>query len=122
MSLHTDNSSQVAIRTRMKDALARVLEKAKPRDRFVHRPRLDVAKPAPSSAAAETRELVSFAINTLGPASYRAAVLVTPVTVSVEDEATAEVLREAIELSCRERPANRLIEIKAKGAGVRTPG
>jgi hypothetical protein len=122
MSLHTDNNSQVAIRTRMKDAFARVLEKAKQRDHFLHRPRLNVAEPAPSGTAVDARELVSFAINTLGAASYRAGVLGTPVTVRVKDAATAEVLRAAIELSCRERPANRLIEVTVEGAGVKTPG
>lgn len=144
MTAQPDGSTQVAIRTRMKGAIVKVLEKAKREPKpghkkrfpraggyvslaqsglkkmfmtdawWVDHPRLDVADPAPSEAGRDPVKLVAFAINALGPASYRAAVFGTPVTVRVEDEATAEVMRAAVQLSCRERPTNRLIEIAVK--------
>lgn len=134
-----------AIRTRMKGAIVKVLEKAK-RDgkaetmkRFpraggyvslaqtglkkmfktdawrIERPRLDVAEPAPTDAACDPVKLVSLAINALGPATYRAAIFGRPITVTVPDEATAEVFRAAVQLSCRERPTNHLIRIAVRG-------
>ena len=144
MTAQSDDSSQVAIRTRMKGAIVKVLEKAKRepkpggRKRFpraggyvslaqsglkkmfmtdawwVDRPRLDVADPAPDAAAQDPVKLVAFAINALGPASYRAAIFGTPVLIRVEDEATAEVMRAAVKLSCVERPTNHLIRIAVK--------
>lgn len=151
MTLDTDDNAQGPIRTRMKGAIVKVLEKAK-RDkdkktqgerRFpraggyvslaqtglrkmfktdawgfdgwgLDRPRLDVAEPTPTNAAQDPVKLVSLAINRLGPASYRAAIFGTPVTIAVEDEATAEVLRAAVQMSCAERPTNHLIQVVVK--------
>ena len=112
MTLQTErNTDPGAIRARMKGALVRVLEKTK-RDR--RWPRLDVAAPAPAGAASDPVRLVSFAINALGPASYRAAIFGKPVTVAVENEEMAEVMRAAVDLSSVERPTNRLIRIVVK--------
>lgn len=150
MTAQSDDTTPIAIRTRMKGALVKVLEKAKgdrkqvPESKRFARaggyvslaqsglkkmfktdawrvdsprlesPRLDVAEPTPADAARDPVRLVSFAINALGPASYRAAIFGLPVTVTVADEATAEVMRAAVELSCRERPTNHLIRIAVK--------
>lgn len=137
-----------AIRTRMKGAIVKVLEKAK-RDGKAERkkrfpraggyvslaqtglkkmfktdawrvdpalgPRLDVAEPTPASAATDPVRLVAMAINELGPASYRAAIFGKPITITVADEATAEVLRAAVELSSEERPTNHLIRVAVRG-------
>lgn len=138
------NTETAAIRARMKGALVRVLEKARrekkdpgekrfPRAggyvslaqsglkkmfkadaRAIDAPRLSIAEPAPAEAGHDPVRLVSFAINALGPATYRAAIFGTPVTVKVDDEATAAVMRAAVELSCAERPTNRLIRIAVK--------
>lgn len=83
-------------------------------DAWGFEPRLDVAAPTPASAATDPVDMVSFAINQLGPASYRAAIFGRPVTITVDDEATAEVYRAAVEKSCAERPTNRLIRIAVK--------
>lgn len=129
------------IRTRMKGALEKVMAKAR-RDRsgkkrfpraggyvslaqtgikkmfktdiWWDQPRLSVAEPTPEQTAQDPVQLVSYAINTLAPASYRAAIFGKPVTVTVGDEATAEVLRAAIAASCAERPTNHLIQVKVK--------
>jgi hypothetical protein len=145
MIAQSDDSTQVAIRTRMKGAIVKVLEKAKrepkPGDKkrfpraggyvslaqsglkkmfmtdawWVDRPRLDVGDPAPDAAGHDPVKLVAFAVNALGPASYRAAIFGLPVTVRVEDEATADVMRAALQLSCIQRPTNHLIRIKVRG-------
>ena len=139
-----DDTTPPAIRTRMKGALVKVLEKAKgdgkaaPGKRFPRAggyvslaqtglkkmfktdawridPRLDVAEPTPASADADPVRLVALAINELGPASYRAAIFGKPITVTVADEATADVYRAAVELSCKDRPTNHLIRIAVRG-------
>jgi hypothetical protein len=130
-----------AIRTRMKGAIVKVLRKAKPQGRK-HRkgmrgggyvnlaqtglkkmfrteawrfePRLDVAAPAPSDAARDPVELVSLALETLAPATYRAGVFGTPVTVTVDDEATADIFRAALARSVEARPTNRLIRVTVR--------
>lgn len=132
-----------AMRTRMKGAIVKVLEKAKrekaerpkrfPRaggyvslaqtglkkmfktDAWSVGPRLDIEAPTPATAAADPVKLVARAINDLGPASYRAAIFGVPVTVTVPDEATAEVFRAAVEFSCKERPTNHLIRVEVRG-------
>lgn len=144
MTAPSDDSTQVAISTRMKGAIVKVLEKAKrepkPGDKkrfpraggyvslaqsglkkmfmtdawWIDRPRLDLAAPAPDAAEHDPVKLVAFAINSLGPASYRAAIFGTPVIIRVDDEATAEVMRAAVKLSCVERPMNHLIRIAVK--------
>ena len=58
---------------------------------------------------------MALAINELGPASYRAAIFGKPITVTVADEATADVYRAAVELSCKDRPTNHLIRIAVRG-------
>lgn len=78
-------------------------------------PRLDVEAPTPASAATDPVALVALAINELGPASYRAAIFGRPITVTVPDEATAEVYRAAVDLSCKDRPTNHLIRIVVCG-------
>ncbi|MFM2128846.1 MAG: hypothetical protein RL477_392 [Pseudomonadota bacterium] len=144
MTPQTEQSSDVAIRTRMKGAIVKVLEKAK-RDkktdlvkRFPRaggyvtlaqsglrrmfgadgasndRPRLSVVEPAPSDRGIDAVHLAALAINAIGPASFRAAVFGTQVTIKVDDEATARALRAAVELSSRERPTNALIHVEAK--------
>ena len=83
----------------------------------IETPRLDIAQPAPGEGAADTVAMLSFAINALGPASFRAAIFGTPVTVTVKDEETARVMRAALALSCKERPSNRLIKIAVRADG-----
>jgi hypothetical protein len=145
MMFETETSRTGPIRERMKGAIVRALEKAKREPKAVERkrfpraggyvtlaqsglmkifkndfgaietPRLDVAAPAPGESV-DLVKLVSFAINALGPASYRAGIQGVPVTIAVADEATAEVMRAAIRLSCKDRPTNRLIRITVKDA------
>ncbi len=155
MNMKSGISDENPIRTRMKGALVRVLEKAKGNTRFangpgarpdalkriaraggyvslaqsglkkifnadfgvIETPRLDVAQPAPGKGTADTVAMLAFAITTLGPASCRAGIVGKPVTVMVEDEKTARVMRAALALSCKERPCNRLIEIAVRNAG-----
>ncbi len=140
----TEQTAAPAIRTRMKGAFVKVLEKARPApkgdkpkrfpraggyvslaqtglrkmfrtDAWGVSPRLDIEAPTPTTAATDPVKLVALAINDLGPATYRAAIFGKPVTVTVPDEATAEVLRAAVELSCKERPTNHLIRIAVRG-------
>jgi hypothetical protein len=143
MATQPQNLTNPAIRTRMRGALFKVLEKAKSEQKpggpmrlpraggYVSLaqsglkkmfktdawrfgpPRLNVVEPAPSSEP-HSVELVAKAINVLGPASYRAAIFGVPVTVTVSDQATADVFRAAIKQSCAERPTNHLIRIAVK--------
>lgn len=142
-TVERDGATTPEIRARMKGALEKVIAKARRdtsgRKRFprasgyvslaqtgfkkmfktdvwwIEQPRLSVAEPTPAQTAQDPVALVSFAINTLAPASYRAAIFGKPVTVTVEDEATAEVLRAAIAASCSERPTNHLIQVRVRG-------
>ena len=82
-------------------------------------PRLNVAKPAPrmeTDLDAERARLVALAMNSLSPASARAACLGRPVTVTVADQATAVVFRKALDLTVADRPTDRLIDIKVRGS------
>lgn len=107
MTAQHENTSSPEIRARMKGAIVRAIAKARRREW----PRLDIAKPAPAQDMPDPVELVSFAINALGPASYRAAIFGTPVTVTAPDEAAAEILRAALRDSCAARPTNHLIQV-----------
>jgi hypothetical protein len=73
-----------------------------------------VAAPAPSDAVRDPVELVSLALETLAPATYRAGVFGTPVTVTVDDEATADIFRAALARSVEARPTNRLIRVTVR--------
>ena len=82
---------------------------------LVFGPRLDVAKPAPSRVLdIDLARLVVLAMNTLSPASMRASAHGRPVTITVPDEQTAAVFREALELMVAERPTDALISIKVR--------
>ena len=82
---------------------------------LVFGPRLDVAKPAPSMALdTDLAGLVVLAMNTLSPASMRASAHGRPVTITVPDEETAAVFREALEMMVAERPTDALISIKVR--------
>lgn len=144
MPYRTQDATNPLMRTRMKGAIVKVLQKAKPPQggrvvRFRPRggyvslaqtglrkmfkteswrfePRLDVAAPAPHSAEVDPVRLVALAVNSLGPASYRAAVFGKTIRVDVDDEATAEVFRAAIALSCKDRPTNHLIEVNVRAS------
>lgn len=80
-------------------------------------PRLPVADPAPMTDAYAGRAvLVATALDCLAAATTRAAVHGRPVTVTVDDEATAEVFRAALDLTAANRPTDGLIEIRVRGA------
>lgn len=148
MELEPSGQQSPAIRTRMKGVIVKALRKAKPESlsgkrfagtkaaggyvRLAHTgikrifrheplifgPRLNVAKPAPSTGLepyANAAAMIAAAMNTLSPASMRASVHGKPVTVTVPDEATAVVFRQALELSRAERPTDALIAIEIEG-------
>jgi hypothetical protein len=82
---------------------------------LVFGPRLDVAKPAPSMMMdSDVARLVVLAMNTLAPASMRASSHGRPVTITVPDEATAAIFREALSLTIIERHTDALIKIKVR--------
>jgi hypothetical protein len=114
MTAQHEHTSSPEIRARMKGAIVKVIAKARRREW----PRFDIAAPAPTQRATDPFELLSFAINTLGAASYRAAVFGTPVTVFAPDEAAAEVLRAALRDSSVDRPTNRLIRVAVAEKGA----
>lgn len=114
MTAQHEHTSGPEIRARMKGAIVRAIAKARGHEW----PRFDVAAPAPRPGTTDPVELVSFAINMLGPASYRAAIFGTPVTVFAPDEAAAEVLRAALRDSSVDRPTNRLIRVAVGEKGA----
>lgn len=114
MTAQHEHNTGPEIRARMKGAIVRVIARARGHEW----PRFDIAAPAPRPDTADPVELVSFAINKLGPASYRAAIFGKPVTVLAPDEATAEVLRAALRDSCVDRPTNRLIRVAVGEKGA----
>jgi hypothetical protein len=65
---------------------------------------------------AERARPVALALNSLSPASARAACLGRPVTVTVADQATVVVFRKALDLTIVDRSTDRLIDIKVRGA------
>jgi hypothetical protein len=80
-------------------------------------PRLPVADPAPLIDPYLGRaEIVARALDSLAPATTRAAVHGRAVTVTVDDEDTAQVFRDALELTAVNRPTDGLIDIRVRGA------
>lgn len=82
---------------------------------LVFGPRLDVAQPAPSAESVAARaRLVALAMDRLFTASMRASFQGLPVTVTVDDEDTAAVFREVLEMTKVERPTDALIRIEVR--------
>lgn len=79
-------------------------------------PRLPVAEPAPvADPYAGRAEIVARALGPLASATTRAAVHGRPVTVTVDDEDTAQVFRAALDLTAADRPTDGLINIRVRG-------
>ncbi len=131
------------IRDKMKGVFVKVLEKARPQNRqgskgvsaaggyvgMAHsglrkffgneglsaEPRLDLDLPAPSTATGvDPVRLVAEALEVLSPASFRASVVGREISVTVDDEATAEVFRAALEQTAATRPTDRLIVVRVR--------
>lgn len=80
-------------------------------------PRLPVARPAPLiDPYAGQAEIVARALDSLAPATARAAVHGHPIMVTVDDEDTAQVFRAALDLTAVNRPTDGLIEIRVRSA------
>jgi hypothetical protein len=78
-------------------------------------PRLPVADPAPLvDPYVDRAEIVARALDSLAPAATRAAVHGRPVTVTVENEDTAQVFRAALDLTAVNRPTDGLIDIRVR--------
>jgi hypothetical protein len=108
MTAQHEHTSVLENSTRMKGAII----KANARAGNHARSYFDIAAPAPKWSSGDLVELVSFAINAIGPAKYRAAIFGKLVTVFTPDEATAEVLRAALLKSSVDCPTNRLIQVE----------
>ncbi len=147
MDVGRSGQQNLAMRTKMKGALVKVLRAAKPDGTRIRRfpgprhpggyvrlahtglmkmfkgdplmvgPRLPVADPAPlADPWAGRAAAVASALDILAPASARAAVHGAPVTVTVNDEDTAQVFRAALELTAVNRPTDGLIEVRVRDA------